>query len=196
MQSKEEKVDSSTTLDAGLVVTESNEIESERYVSSNSFGKDTHAEVAEINSVNDKQPFAEVQLTVQHDTLANEKQHYVQSEPIYDTHLLEKVDRNTIPDSTNMCHRGGEIEHNVEKYQVSCPLLDPSFANMTTEFSNQSLESENIFLKKTITPRILGQNIRSLFAEKSDISENKGSRIMYDEKDKAVDYVQITSRAS
>ncbi|GKA21625.1 hypothetical protein Tco_0701614 [Tanacetum coccineum] len=150
MQSKEGKVDSSTALDAGLVVTESNETESERHVSSSRSGKDTHAEDADINSVNDKQPLAEVQLTVQHDTLANEQQHSVQSEPIYDTHLLEKVDRNTIPDSTNMCHRGGEIEQNAEKCQVSCPLLDSSFDNMTTEFSNQSLESENISLKKTV----------------------------------------------
>ncbi|GJZ34951.1 hypothetical protein Tco_0580768 [Tanacetum coccineum] len=150
MQSKEGKVDSSKALDAGLVVTKSTETESERHVSSSRYGKDTHAEDADINSVNDKQPLAEVQLTVQHDTLANEQQHSVQSEPIYDKHLLEKVDRNTIPDSTNMCHRGGEIEQNAEKCQVSCPLLDPSFDNMTTEFSNQSLESENIFLKKTV----------------------------------------------
>ncbi|GJR94529.1 hypothetical protein Tco_0266703 [Tanacetum coccineum] len=115
MQSKEGKVDSSKALDAGLVVTESNKTESERHVSSSRSGKDTHAEDADINSVNDKQPLAEVQLTVQHDTLANEQQHYVQSEPIYDTYLLEKVDRNTIPDSINMCHRGGEIEQNAEK---------------------------------------------------------------------------------
>ncbi|GKD41617.1 hypothetical protein Tco_1261824, partial [Tanacetum coccineum] len=76
-------------------------------------------------------PLAEVQLTVQHDTLANEQQHSVQSEPIYDTHLLEKVDKNTILDSTNMCHMGGEIKQNAEKCHVSCPLLDPSFDNMT-----------------------------------------------------------------
>ncbi|GKF19413.1 hypothetical protein Tco_0068051 [Tanacetum coccineum] len=119
MQSKEGKVDSSTALDAGLVVTKSNEIESERHVSSSRSGKDTHAEDADINSVNDKQPLAE-------------------------------VDRNTIHDSTNMCHRGGEIKQNAEECQVSCPLLDPSFDHMTTEFSNQSLESENICLKKTI----------------------------------------------
>ncbi|GKD33091.1 hypothetical protein Tco_1248600, partial [Tanacetum coccineum] len=145
MQSKEGKLDSSTAFDA---------------VSSSRSGKDTHAEDAEINSVNDKKPLAEVQLTVQHDTLANEQQYSMQSEPIYDTHLLEKVDINTIPDSKNMCHRGGEIEQNDEKCHVSCPLLDPSFDNMTTEFSNQlqkyfshyliHLESENIFLKKTI----------------------------------------------
>ncbi|GKA67344.1 hypothetical protein Tco_0767152 [Tanacetum coccineum] len=151
MQSKEGKVDSSKALDASLVVTKSTETESERQDLSSIYGKDTHAEDADINSVNDKQPLAEVQLTVQHDTLANEQQHSVQSEPIYDTHLLEKVDSNTTPDSYNMClGGGGEIEQNAEKCQVSCPLLDLSFDNMTTEFSNQSLESENIFLKKTV----------------------------------------------
>ncbi|GJU76606.1 hypothetical protein Tco_1273676, partial [Tanacetum coccineum] len=113
-------------------------------------GKDTHAEDADINSVNDKQRMAEVQLTAEHNILTNEQQHYEQSESIYDTYLLEKVDRNTTPDSTDMSHRGGEIDQNAVKCQVSCPLLDPSFDNMTTEFSNQSLESENISLKKTV----------------------------------------------
>ncbi|GKC61397.1 hypothetical protein Tco_1088995 [Tanacetum coccineum] len=83
-RSKEGKVDSSKALDTSLVVTKSNETESKRHVSSRRSGKDTHAEDADINSVNDKQPLA-------------------------------KVDRNTIPDSTNMCHRGREIEQNAEK---------------------------------------------------------------------------------
>ncbi|GJR99376.1 hypothetical protein Tco_0315885 [Tanacetum coccineum] len=152
MQSKEGKVDSSKALDAGLVVTESNETESERHVSSSRSGKDTHAEDADINSVNDKQPMAEVQLFAEHNIRANEQQHSEQSESVYDTYLLEKVDRNTIPKSTDMSHRGGEIDQNAdaEKCQVSCPLLDPSSDNMTTEFSIQSLESENISLKKTV----------------------------------------------
>ncbi|GJQ90864.1 hypothetical protein Tco_0002003 [Tanacetum coccineum] len=128
MQSKEGNADLSKALDAGLVVTECNETESERHVSSNISRKDTHAEDAYINSMNDKQPMAK------------------------DTYLLEKVDRNTIPKSTDMSHRGGEIDQNAdaEKCQGLCPLLDPSFDNMTTEFSNQSLESENISLKKTV----------------------------------------------
>ncbi|GJX55327.1 hypothetical protein Tco_0285224 [Tanacetum coccineum] len=111
---------------------------------------DTHAEDVDIKPVNDKEPMAKVQWTAQHNVLANEQQHSVQSKPIYDTHLLEKVDRNTNPDSTNMCHKGGEIDQNAEKCQVSCRLLDPSFDNMTTEFSNQSLETKNISLKKTV----------------------------------------------
>nr|GEY09214.1 hypothetical protein [Tanacetum cinerariifolium] len=53
MQSKERK-DSSKALDVGLVVTESNETESERHVLSSRFENDTHTDDADINSVNDK----------------------------------------------------------------------------------------------------------------------------------------------
>ncbi|GJT85185.1 retrovirus-related pol polyprotein from transposon TNT 1-94 [Tanacetum coccineum] len=70
--------------------------------------------------------------------------------PVNDQVSFVEVDRNTTPDSTNMCHRGGEIDHNAKKCQVSYPLLDPSFDNMTTEFLNQFLESKNISLKKTV----------------------------------------------
>ncbi|GJY54612.1 hypothetical protein Tco_0446276 [Tanacetum coccineum] len=150
MQSKEGKVDSSKALNVGLIVTESNETESETHVSSSRSRNDTHVEDADISSVNDKQPMAEVQLSAEHNILANEQQHSEQSESIYDTYLLEKVNRNTTPDSTYMSHRGGEIDQNAEKCQVSCPLLDPSFDNMTTKFSNQFLKSRNISLKKTV----------------------------------------------
>ncbi|GJW25855.1 hypothetical protein Tco_0039666 [Tanacetum coccineum] len=38
----------------------------------------------------------------------------------------------------------GKVDQDVEHHQVKIPLLDPSLDNKTTEFSNQSLESENI----------------------------------------------------
>nr|GEV05828.1 hypothetical protein [Tanacetum cinerariifolium] len=91
MQSKEGNIDSSKALDAGLVVTERNETESERHVSSSRSGKDTHVEDADINFVNDKQLMAEVKLTAKHNIIANEQQHYEQSESIYDAYLLEKA---------------------------------------------------------------------------------------------------------
>ncbi|GJW64637.1 hypothetical protein Tco_0116521 [Tanacetum coccineum] len=68
-----------------------------------------------------------VQLTAQHNVPANEQQHTEQSEPIYDTYLLEKVDSNNTPDSTNMCHRGGEIDQDAEQYQAKSPLLKAEF---------------------------------------------------------------------
>ncbi|GJT06329.1 hypothetical protein Tco_0840791 [Tanacetum coccineum] len=80
-------------------------------------GKDTHAKDADINSVNDKQPMAEVQLTAEHNILANEQQYYEQSESIYDTHLLEKVDRNTTPDSTKNEKLHEENEHLKHTYK-------------------------------------------------------------------------------
>ncbi|GKD72234.1 hypothetical protein Tco_1330516, partial [Tanacetum coccineum] len=95
MQLKEGNVDSRKALDAGLVVMESIKTESERHVLSSRSMNDTHTDDVDMNSVNDKQPMAEVQLFVEHNILANEQQHYEQSESVYDTYLLEKVDRNT-----------------------------------------------------------------------------------------------------
>nr|GEY38486.1 hypothetical protein [Tanacetum cinerariifolium] len=138
MQSKEGTIDSSKALDDSLVVTEYSGTKSDRQDTRNRSENDIHPEDVDIKPVNDKEPMAEVQLNAQHNVLANEQQHSVQSKPIYDTHLLKKADRNTTPDSTNMCHRGGKIDQNAKKCQVSCPLFDPSFDNMTTEF-NQSI---------------------------------------------------------
>ncbi|GJY02821.1 hypothetical protein Tco_0360973 [Tanacetum coccineum] len=105
MQSRESKVVSSKALDASLVVTECSGTKSAKHDTSSS------------------KAFAEVQLTAQHNVPANEQQHTEQSEPIYDTYLLEKVDSNNTPDSTNMCHRGGEIDQDAEQYQAKSPLL-------------------------------------------------------------------------
>nr|GFA08722.1 hypothetical protein [Tanacetum cinerariifolium] len=152
MQSKERKDNSNKALDVGLVVTKSNETESERHVLSSRSGNDTHTDDADINSVNDKQLMAEVQLSAEHNILANEQQHYEQSKSVYDTYLLEKVDRNTTHESTDTSHREREIDQNADdkKCQVLCPLPDPSFDNMVTGFLNQFLESENISLKNTV----------------------------------------------
>ncbi|GJZ00449.1 hypothetical protein Tco_0517878 [Tanacetum coccineum] len=116
--------DPGKALDASLVVTECNGTKSDKHdTSSSSRTYLTHAVDADIRPVNDQVPFVEVQLTAQHNVLANEQQHTDQSEPRYDTYLLEMVDSNTTPDSTNMCHRGGEIDQDAEQYQAKSPLL-------------------------------------------------------------------------
>nr|GEV33809.1 retrotransposon protein, putative, unclassified [Tanacetum cinerariifolium] len=134
----------------GKVGMESSGTKSDEQDTNSRLGNDADTKDAVIRPVNDHEPLAEVQLTAEHNVLANEQQHSVQSEPIYDTYLLEKVDSNITHDSTNMSHMGGEINQNAKKCQVSCHILDPSFDNVTTEFSNQSPESKNISLKKTV----------------------------------------------
>nr|GEX16448.1 hypothetical protein [Tanacetum cinerariifolium] len=102
-QTHASKVDSSKALDADLVVIESNGTESGKQDTSISSGNYlTHVVDADIRTVNDQMQFAEVQLNSQHNVLANEQQHTEQSEPIYDTYQLEKIDSNTTPDSTTM----------------------------------------------------------------------------------------------
>ncbi|GJX81212.1 hypothetical protein Tco_0329361 [Tanacetum coccineum] len=98
-------------LDGGMVAIDNNGTYSDKQDTSSSSGNHTTQAVdADIGPVNDEEPFAEVQLTALHNILANEQQHTEQSEPNYDTHLLETIDSNTTPTSTNMCHRGGEID--------------------------------------------------------------------------------------
>nr|GEZ13304.1 hypothetical protein [Tanacetum cinerariifolium] len=69
---------------------------------------------ADINFVNDKQPIAEVQLSAKHNILANEQQHSEQSEFIYNTYLLENVNRNITYESTDMSHTRRELDQNVD----------------------------------------------------------------------------------
>ncbi|GJQ91510.1 hypothetical protein Tco_0002649 [Tanacetum coccineum] len=98
--------------------------------SSNSGNYITHVVDADIRPVNDQVPSVEVHLTAQQNVLANEQWHTDKSEPSYDIYLLEKVDINTTPDATNMCHRGGEIDQDVEQYQAKIPLLKAEFLKM------------------------------------------------------------------
>ncbi|GKF01775.1 hypothetical protein Tco_0028698, partial [Tanacetum coccineum] len=123
MQMQDGKVDMGKTLGVGLVVTESSGTESDKQNTSSRSGNDTtHAVDADIRLVNDQEPLAEVQLTAQHNVLANEQQHTKQSEPIYYTYLLEKVDSNTTLDLTNMSNNGGKTDHDAEQYHVKSPL--------------------------------------------------------------------------
>ncbi|GKB03618.1 hypothetical protein Tco_0831761 [Tanacetum coccineum] len=128
MQMQESKVVSSKAVDASLVVTECRRTKSDEHITSSSSGTYiTQVVDADIRPVNDQVPSAEVHLTAPHNVLANEQQHIDQSEPSYDTYLLEKGDSNTTPDSTNMSHRGGEIDQDAEQDQVKSPLLKAEF---------------------------------------------------------------------
>nr|GEV79676.1 hypothetical protein [Tanacetum cinerariifolium] len=151
MQMQESNVVSSKAVDVDLVVMESSGTEFEKQDTSSSSGNYlTHVVDAEIRLVNDQVPLAEVQLTAQHNVLANEQHHTDQSEPIYDTYLLEKIDSNTTSDSTNMCHMGGKIDQDAEHYQVKSPLLNAEFfktkdmveKEVYNELSNRFLQLE------------------------------------------------------
>ncbi|GJW62388.1 hypothetical protein Tco_0111723 [Tanacetum coccineum] len=162
MQRQEGEVDRGKALDTDLVVTESRRTESEKHDTNSRSENDTHVEDADIKPVNYKVPMVEVQMTAEHNVLANEHHHTGQSKPTYSTYLLEKVDINTTPDSTNMSNREGEIYQNAKKCQVTSPLLNPSPENMTTEFANQSLKQHGQILNETSNKAKIKKEIKVL----------------------------------
>ncbi|GJW25773.1 hypothetical protein Tco_0039584 [Tanacetum coccineum] len=188
MQRQEDKVNMREAVDAGLVVTESSGTKPDKQDTSSSSGNyTTQAVDADIGPVNDEEPFAEVQLTALHNILANEQQHTEQSEPSYDTHLLETIDSNTTPTSTNMCHRGGKkqiksvketsneakVKNNLDVIETINIELEHSVAKLLA--ANEQLHKENEHLKQTY--KELFDSIKKTRIQNKDNSESLISQI-------------------
>ncbi|GJY24889.1 hypothetical protein Tco_0399615 [Tanacetum coccineum] len=95
---------------------------------SSRLGNDTDADDADIRPIYDEELMAEVQLTVECNIFAIGQQHTEQPEIIVE----------------------GRVDQYPETCQVKSHMLDSSPDNQTTEYSKQSLESENILLKETV----------------------------------------------
>ncbi|GJT19489.1 hypothetical protein Tco_0878195 [Tanacetum coccineum] len=128
MQTQESKIDTGKALDADLVDTESIRTDSTVQDDNSRSGNDTDADDADIRPIYDEEPMAEVQLTAGCNIFAIGQQHTEQPEIINE----------------------GRVDQYPETCQVKSPMLDSSPDNQTTEYSKQSLESENILLKNTV----------------------------------------------
>ncbi|GJZ17471.1 hypothetical protein Tco_0553594 [Tanacetum coccineum] len=128
IQTQESKIDTGKAIDDDLVFTESSGIESEVKDDNNMSGNDTDANDADIKPIYDEEPMAEVQLTAEYNIFAIGQQHTEQPEMINE----------------------GRVDQYPEQCQVKSPMLDLSPDNQTTDYFKQSLEYENILLKKTV----------------------------------------------
>ncbi|GJZ14350.1 hypothetical protein Tco_0549580 [Tanacetum coccineum] len=91
-------------------------------------GNDAHVDDADIKPIYDKEPMTEVQLSADNNVFAIGQQHTEQPE----------------------FNNEGEVDQNADQCHDKCPLPAKLTDNQITELSNQSLESENICLKKTV----------------------------------------------
>ncbi|GJT98360.1 hypothetical protein Tco_1093878 [Tanacetum coccineum] len=128
IQTAEDKVDTGKAVDASLVNTESIGTESKEQDTSSRSGNDAHADDADIRPIYDEEPMVEVQTTAEINIFATGQQHTEQPE----------------------FNNEGKVDQNAEQCHDTCPLPAKLTDNQTTELSNQSLESENIRLKKTV----------------------------------------------
>ncbi|GJR00087.1 hypothetical protein Tco_0523071 [Tanacetum coccineum] len=122
---QEGKVDIGKALDVNLVVTKSSETELEKQDTRGWVEWERDGAREEIGA---KRPF-DVASGCPNDADADN----ADIRPIYDEEPMVEVG----------------FQH-TEQCQVKSPMLDSSLDNKTTEFSSQSLESENILLKKTV----------------------------------------------
>ncbi|GJU11471.1 hypothetical protein Tco_1133867 [Tanacetum coccineum] len=90
---------------------------------------DSKAEGADIRLSNDTNPLNEVQSTIAYNVFANDKQHAEQPKFINER----------------------KVNQDAEQCLEKRPLIASVIENKTAEFLNQTLESENDCLKKTIT---------------------------------------------
>ncbi|GKC09121.1 hypothetical protein Tco_1000731, partial [Tanacetum coccineum] len=93
-----------------------------------------------LNGVNAKTCLQALRTQVQE--FLPQKVHTEQSEPSYDTHLLETIDSNTTPTSTNMCHRGGEIDQDALLNVELLKMKDMVCMEVYNELSKRFLQHE------------------------------------------------------
>ncbi|GJX64892.1 hypothetical protein Tco_0299235 [Tanacetum coccineum] len=108
-----EKVDTSKALDASLVDTESNGIESKEQDTSSRSGNDAYADDANIRPIYDEEPMAEVQTTAEINVFSTGQQHTEQPE----------------------FNNEGEVDQNTKQCHDTCPLLAKLTDNQITEHS-------------------------------------------------------------
>nr|GEV49281.1 hypothetical protein [Tanacetum cinerariifolium] len=128
IQITEEKVDTSKALDASLVDKESSGTKSKEQDTCSRSGNNIHADDADIRPIYDEEPMTEVQTTTEINVFAIRQQHTEQ------------------PEFNNK----GEVDQNAKECHDTCHLPAILTDNQTLEHSYQTLESENICLKKTV----------------------------------------------
>ncbi|GJV62724.1 hypothetical protein Tco_1473552 [Tanacetum coccineum] len=115
-------------MDASLADTESSGTTLKEQDTSSRSGNDADADDPDIRPIYDEEPMVEVQTTAESNVFATRQQHTNQ------------------PKSNNKA----EVEQNAKQCHDKCPLPAKLTDNHITEHSYQSLESENIYLKKTV----------------------------------------------
>ncbi|GJS85812.1 hypothetical protein Tco_0752353 [Tanacetum coccineum] len=101
------------------------------------------------NSGSDAEPLKKVQYDVEHNVFANERQHSEQPKPINNTYVVEKVDSNVIPDSSDMCDNDSQADQNAEECDDERVVLATLIANLQLDTEeNKKIQKQ---LKKTNT---------------------------------------------
>ncbi|GJU81411.1 hypothetical protein Tco_1283776 [Tanacetum coccineum] len=127
-QTTEEKTDTSNALDASSVIIESNGTESKEQDTSSRSGNDAHVDDADTTQNNEE----------------------LMAEGTYDWQISKSFATGQQHTEQPEFNNEGKVDQNAEQCHDIRPLPAKLTDDKTTELSNQSLESENVCLKKTV----------------------------------------------
>ncbi|GJR86318.1 hypothetical protein Tco_0210329 [Tanacetum coccineum] len=92
--------------------------------------RSTSRDDTDIRPSYDTKPMAEVSYTAEYNVFANETQHSEQPKTMNDTSLMEKVNSNTTPDSSDLCNNEFKDDQNVDDHEDERVVLANLIANL------------------------------------------------------------------
>ncbi|GJY79414.1 gag-pol polyprotein [Tanacetum coccineum] len=96
--------------------------------------------IADSGPTYDADPLEQVQSNDDYNMFATERQHFEQPECINDTYVVEMVDSNVIPNSSDLCDNEGKANQNAEDYKDERVVL----ANLITNLKLDTDENKKI----------------------------------------------------
>ncbi|GJW01417.1 hypothetical protein Tco_1556668 [Tanacetum coccineum] len=152
-QMKERKVDSSTTLDASLVITKSSGTEFEKQNTSSRSGNDADANDENIRPIYDEEPMATVQTTAEYNVFVTAQQHAEQ--PGFNN--KREVDQNAENVMTNFQHDFSKLEAhfiNLELQLQNYVLKSGKHGQFWKAKSNEAKVNDGINVIETINIKL------------------------------------------
>ncbi|GKD09256.1 hypothetical protein Tco_1188941 [Tanacetum coccineum] len=95
--------------------------------------------IVESGPTFDVEPLEKVQSDDDYNVFANERQYFEQPESINDIYVVEKVDSNVIPDSSDVCDNDSKDDQNAEEYEDECVVI----ANLIDNFELDTYKNKN-----------------------------------------------------
>ncbi|GKA25850.1 hypothetical protein Tco_0711959 [Tanacetum coccineum] len=105
--------------------------------------KSTSRDDTDIRPSYDTEPMVEVPYTAEYNVFAVETQHSEQPENMNNTSLMEKVDSNTTPDSSDMCNNEFKDDQNADDHEDERVVLANLIANLKLDIDeNKKIQKQ------------------------------------------------------
>ncbi|GKE03590.1 hypothetical protein Tco_1395608 [Tanacetum coccineum] len=134
----------------------------------------------DLGPIYDSEPLEKVHSDDNYNVFATERQHSEQPESINDTYVVETVDSNVTPDSSDMCDNEGQADQNAENPEDERVLLASLIANFKLDTDEnkkfqKQLKKANTSLTQDLekSKQELEKNMQDLEKRKRDLKISK-----------------------